>query len=525
MYRKLFLTILLFVFWTGFVAPATGGQVTLEVSTTTQVKDDRVLAAVKLTNRGTETAHQLRVLGFFGKEQQSAHIAEQIGPGQSRQAGIGFELPQGTQGAFPLYLLINYQHADGINVSSASLAVVNIGPQAETLVNVTAVKGENPGEVILQVDGGDTEIARLQLTGHGPADLNIEPHTKELQLNGGRGQTRFTVANVSGNPGSNYGIFFAAEYVSDGVHHLATAELNIPVEDTRTLVSSQFEDVKTWLSAFLMACIAVLAGIVILSSRARLWLFRVESVPHLLDIGVLIAVEVFIFSKFDLHSLVAATTTTGGDTASHFYTLQYFKDTLLSAGKISGWTMGNYAGFPILQFYFPLPFLIMSLLDLVMPLQVTFKLVTLLGTALLPVCAYVMLRLIRCPFPGPGIGAALMLPFLFNGAGRRVLLQPQYGVIPGPDREPVPGGVGGKIFSPQRYPGFPGRLQSRLYPAVCRGRVTVYSHNADRIYAARCLPLQGLCARFLPACLLARSTAGFYQVPSILSPGMDDQFS
>jgi TolA-binding protein len=78
--------------------------------------------------------------------------------------------------------------------------------------------------------------------------------------------------------------------------------------------------------------------------------------------------------------------------------------------------MGNYAGFPILQFYFPLPFLIMSLLDLVMPLQVTFKLVTLLGTALLPVCAYVMLRLIRCPFPGPGIGAALMLPFLFNGA-------------------------------------------------------------------------------------------------------------
>ena len=116
---------------------------------------------------------------------------------------------------------------------------------------------------------------------------------------------------------------------------------------------------------------------------------------------MLVAIEFFIFSKFDLTSLFTATTTTGGDTASHFYTLDYLRHTLLPAGKITGWTMGNYAGFPILQFYFPLPFLIMSLLDLVMPLQVAFKLVTLSGTALLPVAAYTMLRLIRCPFPRP----------------------------------------------------------------------------------------------------------------------------
>ena len=141
-----------------------------------------------------------------------------------------------------------------------------------------------------------------------------------------------------------------------------------------------------------------------------------QTIQLLADILVLAAVEIFLFSKFDLASLFTATTTAGGDTASHYYTLQYLRETLLPAGRITGWTMGNYAGFPILQFYFPLPFLLMCLLDLVMPLQVAFKLVTLLGTALLPVSAYVMLRLIRCPFPGPGIGAVLMLPFLFNGA-------------------------------------------------------------------------------------------------------------
>jgi tol-pal system protein YbgF len=279
-----------------------------------------------------------------------------------------------------------------------------------------ASRGKNPGEVSLQLGTKTPGINLVKLTGHVPADLGVEPRIQDISLLDGQGQAKFLISNISGNPGSKYAIFFAAEYSIDGIQHLATADLKMPVEDTQAPTSAQIKMVKEWLPALFLGCIAVLLGIVILSSQARQWIFRVESVPLLLDILVLVAVEIFIFSKFDLPSLFTSTTTTGGDTASHYYTLQYLYDSLLPAGKISGWTMGNYAGFPILQFYFPLPFLIMCLLKLVMPLQVAFKLVSLLGTALLPVCAYSMLRFIRCPFPGPGISAALMLPFLFNGA-------------------------------------------------------------------------------------------------------------
>jgi hypothetical protein len=83
-------------------------------------------------------------------------------------------------------------------------------------------------------------------------------------------------------------------------------------------------------------------------------------------------------------------------------------------GRISGWTPGNYGGFPILQFYFPLSFLIMCGLDTVLPLQIAFKWGTMMGTFLLPVAVYIMLRLLRCPFPGPAVGSALTIPFLFN---------------------------------------------------------------------------------------------------------------
>lgn len=53
---------------------------------------------------------------------------------------------------------------------------------------------------------------------------------------------------------------------------------------------------------------------------------------------------------------------------------------------------GHYCGFPIFQFYFPLAFLAMAAASLVVPMLVAFKLGTVLGTFLLPLGAYLGLR-------------------------------------------------------------------------------------------------------------------------------------
>lgn len=135
---------------------------------------------------------------------------------------------------------------------------------------------------------------------------------------------------------------------------------------------------------------------------------------RIVDSLVLLILTGYLLSVFDPRYLFLKTTTAGGDTASHFYTAQYLKDVLLPRGRVSGWTQGNLAGFPILQFYFPLPFLLMAGLSVAIPLEIAFKLVTILGTLLLPIAAYGMLRLMRCRFPVPSIGAALTLLFLFN---------------------------------------------------------------------------------------------------------------
>ena len=143
--------------------------------------------------------------------------------------------------------------------------------------------------------------------------------------------------------------------------------------------------------------------------------WRINENPEILfDTVAMAFIVCFLFSYFDYRNLLSLTITAGGDTASHYYTAQYLRDYLLPHGKLSGWCQGNLGGFPILQYYFPLPFLAMVVLSWIMPLQIAFKLVSIAGIFLLPVCTYLFFRLLRQPFPVPVIGATISLAFLLN---------------------------------------------------------------------------------------------------------------
>jgi hypothetical protein len=140
----------------------------------------------------------------------------------------------------------------------------------------------------------------------------------------------------------------------------------------------------------------------------------IENVEIFFDRIMLAFIVCFLFSYIDYNNLFSLTTTAGGDTASHYFTAQYLRDYLLPQGKLSGWCQGNLGGFPILQYYFPLPFLTMAVLSWIMPLQIAFKLVSIAGVFLLPFCTYLFFRLLRQPFPVPIIGATISLAFLLN---------------------------------------------------------------------------------------------------------------
>src|SRR5262245_30648546 len=111
--------------------------------------------------------------------------------------------------------------------------------------------------------------------------------------------------------------------------------------------------------------------------------------------------------------LFLPTITAGGDTPCHYPTAVWFYEHLLPQGRMHGWYPGAYLGQPLLLYYFPLPFLIMSAFAPFTGMPVAFKLGTALGVFLLPLAAYAAFRLMGFRFPAPLMGAAGALVFLF----------------------------------------------------------------------------------------------------------------
>ena len=143
------------------------------------------------------------------------------------------------------------------------------------------------------------------------------------------------------------------------------------------------------------------------------WVGR-SSWPAWATLLAVVGVTVVAMSQLHPSLLFANTTAAGGDTGAHVALPAFMKSNLINHGELTGWDPGWYDGFPLYTFYFPLPGLITIAFNTLVTYNVAFKLVTVLGTFLLPVCAWAFGRLAGLRDPGPACLAAATLPFLFE---------------------------------------------------------------------------------------------------------------
>jgi hypothetical protein len=152
---------------------------------------------------------------------------------------------------------------------------------------------------------------------------------------------------------------------------------------------------------------------VALSSQHRQPRSAASDLPKL---AALVAVgTVIVITLWQLHPnlLLTNSTTTGGDTGAHVALPAFLKASLLP-WHLTGWYPGWYNGFPLYTYYFVLPDLFAALVSYVLPYNLAFKLATILGSVLLPICAYALGKLFRLRAPLPSALALVTLPFLFD---------------------------------------------------------------------------------------------------------------
>ncbi len=110
--------------------------------------------------------------------------------------------------------------------------------------------------------------------------------------------------------------------------------------------------------------------------------------------------------------LFRPTTTNGGDMGAHVWLPWFLEHHWFTKLRLSGWAPDWYAGFPVGQYYFPFPSLMVAFLDLFMPYTVAFKLVTVSGVVALPAAAYSFAKGMRTPWPAPPAFAIAALGML-----------------------------------------------------------------------------------------------------------------
>ncbi len=136
-------------------------------------------------------------------------------------------------------------------------------------------------------------------------------------------------------------------------------------------------------------------------------------------IAVVVACAAYVFWQQRPDLLLRNSTTNGGDMGAHVWWPAYVRDHLLPHWRVAGWAPDWYAGFPVGQFYFPLPALLIVALNVVLPYNIAFKLVSAAGPVALPVAAYLFIRSLRLPrAAAPLCSLAAVVLLFFKGDPR-----------------------------------------------------------------------------------------------------------
>ncbi len=133
----------------------------------------------------------------------------------------------------------------------------------------------------------------------------------------------------------------------------------------------------------------------------------------IIDILVLLTITIFLLSYFKPSLIFSNTVISAGDTVGHYYGTFFMNKYLIPHFKLIGWSQDWFLGYPAFQFYFPFVFFLTGLLGFIIPINISFKIGTILGTLMLPICTYFSFRIMKLKFPAPIIASCITLLLLF----------------------------------------------------------------------------------------------------------------
>ena len=413
-------------------------------------------------NEGTATACEaaLRLETPFGetKEVPLSHID----PRTTREWSIAYDHPDdATNGLFAAVVRVGYQDSNGFPLGTAFVLPYRMGVQPEggaaarlalsapqRDIEGTALSGVAALQETAPIDGSAPFTLRIAPSPDAaglPASLRIVlPDSMGLhgpaptldRIPDGPVEVSFVVTNLAALAGTGVRVSAVLDATApDGTHRCATAFLDTRIGTTPPHLRHLVDQPRTYEREARAVALAILAFFLVIEVLARKSGVRSpesevrspeSQVPspesevrspesevgwRAMEWIAVLAVWALVAWQVRLPLVFTDTLCLGGDLPAHHYLFSHLRESL-AHGRMVSWAPGWWCGFPMYQYYFPLPYLGMVVLDLVLPSNIAFKLALVLGLFLTPLCTLAAARLLRLPRPAPALLVLATVPLL-----------------------------------------------------------------------------------------------------------------
>ncbi len=403
--------------------PAAAGSIGLRVEPVAERTDSGLAVGLRVSNTGDDTAYDVRAAIEWGGQTHLHALAPALAPGAL--VDPLFELPAPAAGAGANLGLVTLRYADSNGRRFSALQDVRLSvtgappPFVTGQVGPAVIGGRATLRVRLLPLDGKPAPARICL--RLPDEFTCTPAGwREVKLTPGTPTVLdFDVRNATALPASRYAAYVLVERRgAAGATELDAlmGDLSVSPPLWQRLLGPRAR------GAALVLLLTLFVGMQIPRCRAALRALAgplAGAAPGLersLVPAVLLLLCAFTLYHIPPWLLFLDTTTVGGDTPAHNYLASQLRAQLFGHGRIVSWAGGWWCGFPLFQYYFTLPYLLMALSSVALPFNVAFKLVSVLGLFTLPAAAWFAARQFRAPRPVPVLVAAAMLPLLFDRA-------------------------------------------------------------------------------------------------------------
>ncbi len=392
-------------------APALAGSITLDIRTTVDTAEGLSLR-LKLTNKGDEAAHQVVPRIRFGDRKSEGRPAAAIKPGASHEWDIDLLDQRPDPGTYAVVTSVSYRDSNEYPLEVVSASSFSVDTRRKPAVKGRftfprlSPKGRVEGKLHLEVPAGRGSTFDVVLVT--PSGL-IAPEPRREVRSGGAKTVTIPVAikNRSVLPGSRMNVFALVTG-----EHAEGAQTDVIRGVVVTAVPAATVTKGAFATLFVTSLFFFVVLQVLDSSGKDERIGGASATAA--DYAMALMAPAFILYHLPWNDLLSATTAAGGDMASLFYPTRFMSEELVADLRLTGWTMGNYAGFPIFHFYSTFPFLVIVIIGKLFPLEVVFKLVTLIGPVFLPLAAAYLFRCLGYGAGAAAMAAASTLPMLFQ---------------------------------------------------------------------------------------------------------------